>query len=45
MTGTGVLNWKLLFSMLDERAIESVGLLENAQPKTMAKTLATLAAY
>ncbi|MCK9548000.1 MAG: sugar phosphate isomerase/epimerase family protein [Sphaerochaeta sp.] len=44
-TGTGVLNWKLLFTMLSERAIDAVGLLENAEPQTMAKTLATLAAY
>ncbi len=44
-TGTGVLNWKLLFSMLRERAIDSVGLLENAQPHSIAKTLATLSAY
>lgn len=44
-TGTGVLNWRLLASMLTERAIDAPGLLENAQVDTIAKTLATLAAY
>ncbi len=43
--GEGVLNWQLLFSMLGERSIDVTGLLENAKPQTVSKTLATLAAY
>lgn len=43
--GEGVLNWALLFSMLRERSIDVPGLLENANPLTISKTLATLATY